>query len=403
MDRRTQAVLEHVSAEETLDLARQLVRIPSITGAEGRAISKHMADWLRAAGLTAGLQELQPDRVNVWARIDGASGGRRLLLNGHLDTKPVENMTIDPFDPVIRDGRLYGRGACDMKSAVAAAMIATRALLRAGIPLQGTLYFGSEVGEEGGGWRLTDLVDGPCPCDAIVCCEPTDLDLHLGSRGGFPIVVTVKGLATHTGMAYKGVNAVEKMSKVITAMYAMPCFHRVDPIWGRSPINAMEIHGGGKVTASVPDECQTQFDIRLNPDLPPEKLQADLDALFARLRAEDPQLDVGWQFRTFSSAPGLPMSGGRAAEVMPADDRLVVDVLDAAEAADGVRPALGGFPGGCSAGVLRRRSGTDGIIIGPGNLEQAHGAVEWIEIDQIGRAARIYAALAARILDPSRG
>jgi acetylornithine deacetylase/succinyl-diaminopimelate desuccinylase-like protein len=400
-DDRVRAVLAHVSADETIELARQLVRIPSITGQEGRAISDAMLAWLRAAGRASGHQEIEPERVNVWARVDGAPG-TRLLLNGHLDTKPVDNMTVPPFSADLRDGRLYGRGACDMKSAVAAAMVATRAVKRAGIPLRGSLIFGSEVGEEGGGWRLTDLVDGPCQCDAIVCCEPTDLDLHLGSRGGFPIVVETRGLATHTGMAYKGVNAVEKMATVIAAMYALPQFHRVDPIWGRSPINAMEIHGGGKVTASVPDECQTIFDIRLNPDLPPAEIEAALEALLARLRSEDPQLDVSWRFRGLASAAGRPASGRPAAVVAP-DDPLVRAVLDAAEAATGQRPRFGGFPGGCSQGLLRHRDGTPGVVIGPGNLEQAHGADEWIEIEQIGRAARVYAALAAVALDPERG
>jgi acetylornithine deacetylase/succinyl-diaminopimelate desuccinylase-like protein len=397
---RVAAVLAHVSEAETLELARELVRIPSITGHEGRAISDRMLAWLGEAGLESGQQEIEPERVNVWARVDGAPGPR-LLLNGHLDTKPVENMTVPPFSADLRDGRLYGRGACDMKSAVAAAMVATRAVRRAGIPLRGSLIFGSEVGEEGGGWRLTDLVDGPCQCDLIVCCEPTELDLHLGSRGGFPIVVATRGLATHTGMAYRGVNAIEKMAKVIAAMYALPQFHRVDPIWGRSPINAMEIHGGGKVTASVPDECETIFDIRLNPDLPPAEIESALEALLARLRADDPRLDVSWRFRGLASAASQRASGRPAAVVEP-DHPLVRATLEAAEAATGQRPRFGGFPGGCSQGLLRHRDGTPGVVIGPGSLEQAHGADEWIEVEQIGRAARIYAALAAVALDPAR-
>ena len=398
---RIEAVLAHVSTDETLELARELVRIPSVSGREGRAISDRMLAWLGEAGLECGQQEIEPERVNVWARVDG-SAGTRLLLNGHLDTKPVDNMTVEPFSAAVRDGRLYGRGACDMKSAVAAAMVATRAVGRAGIPLRGSLIFGSEVGEEGGGWRLSDLVDGPCRCDAIVCCEPTELELHLGSRGGFPIVVATGGLATHTGMAYRGVNAIEKMAGVITAMYALPQFQRVDPIWGRSPINAMEIRGGGKVSASVPDECETVFDIRLNPDLPPEELQAALEALFARLRADDPRLEVSWRFRGFATAPDQPPVGGRAAAVIEPDHTLVRAALDAAEIATGQRPRLGGFPGGCSQGVLHRRDGTPGVVIGPGSLEQAHGADEWIEVEQIGRAARVYAALAAIALDPER-
>jgi acetylornithine deacetylase/succinyl-diaminopimelate desuccinylase-like protein len=403
-DDRVKAVLAQISDDETVDLARELVRIPSITGQEGRDISDRMLSWLRDAGLDAGQQEIQSDRINVWARVDGERPGTRLLFNGHLDTKPVDNMTVDPYSAEIKEGRLFGRGACDMKSAVAAAMIATRAVKRAGIPLAGSMIFGSEVGEEGGGWRLVDLVDGPCQCDAIVCCEPTDMELHLGSRGGFPIEVETKGLATHTGTAYKGINAIEKMTGVIQAMYGLPHFHRVDPIWGRSPINAMEIHGGGKVTASVADDCLVRFDIRLNPDLEPAELQSALDELFARLRAQDPQLDVSWRFRSLVSAnsPGVNFSGGRAAAVIAPEHPLVKAVLDGAEAATGHRPAFGGFPGGCSQGVLMRRDGTPGVIIGPGNLEQAHGAIEWIELEQVRSAARVYAAMAAVALDPAR-
>ena len=286
-----------------------------------------------------------------------------------------------------------------MKSAVAAAMIATRAVQRSGISIAGTLLFGAEVGEEGGGWRLIDLVEGPCECDQIICCEPTDLDVHLGARGGFPIQVSTRGLATHTGMAYKGINAIEKMTKVIAAMYAMPCFHQVDPIWGRSPINAQEIHGGGKVTASVADDCDVFFDIRLNPDLPPDRLKSELDALFAKLMAEDAQLDVSYKFRSLGTGQGMSTNLGLAATYTSPENRLVASVVEGAEVATGTRPGYFGFPGGCSAGVLQRR-GVDGVIIGPGNLEQAHGAIEWIEIEQIGRAARIYAAAIARALAP---
>ena len=399
MDNRIAAVLRHVSIEETIELSRALVRIPSITGTEGRAISQYVLGWLNDNGLQAGEQIISDDRANVWARVEGTSPGPRLLINGHLDTKPVTNMTVDPFSAEILDGRLYGRGACDMKSAVAAAMIATRAVVLSGIPIKGTLLFGAEVGEEGGGWRLIDLVEGPCQCDQIICCEPTDLEAHLGARGGFPIEVSTRGLATHTGMAYRGINAIQKMATVIEAMYAMPCFHHVDPVWGRSPINAQEIRGGGKVSSSVADDCTVIFDIRLNPDLPPSRLKAELEALFAKLKADDSQLDLAYTFRGLGRGVGMAGEGGLAATATPPENPLIVAVVTGAEEATGVRPPIGGFPGGCSAGVLQRR-GIDGVIIGPGNLEQAHGAIEWIEVEQIGRAARIYAAAIARALAP---
>ena len=102
---RVEAVLAHVSDEETLALARELVRTPSLTGHEGRQISDRMLAWLREAGLECGQQEIEPERVNVWARVDGAAG-TRLLLNGHLDTKPVDNMTVEPFSGALQLLRL---------------------------------------------------------------------------------------------------------------------------------------------------------------------------------------------------------------------------------------------------------------------------------------------------------
>lgn len=401
MDERIAAILAQVDPVETIELARALVRIPSITGQEGPAISRYVLDWLQAAGIPSGAQVVEPGRVNVWARLDGGLPGPRLLLNGHLDTKPTANMTIDPFSAEVRDGRLYGRGACDMKSAVAGLMVALRAVARSGVPLAGSLLFGAEVGEEGGGWRLIDLVDGPCACDAIVCGEPTALEVHVGARGGFQIAVTTRGRAIHTGMAYQGVNAVEKMAAIIQALYALPCFHRRDPIWGRSPINAMTIQGGGKVSASVPDECETIFDIRLNPDLAPEEMHATLEGLLAQMRAADPDLDVDWRPYQLGGGPGIGDTAARPATAESPDSPLIAAAVAAVEDALGTAPRLGGFPGGCSAHVLQRR-GIPGVIVGPGHLTQAHTADEWIAIDEIGAAARVYAALAARYLEPGR-
>src|SRR5206468_388043 len=138
---------------------------PTITGHEGLTIAEFMADWLRDARVEPGVQPIASDRANVYGRLGGHRTGTRLLLNGHLDTKPADAMTIDPFAGDIIDGRLYGRGSCDMKGPVAAEMIAMKALAPFALDLNGSLLFGSEVGEDGGGWRFDDLIDGPCGCD----------------------------------------------------------------------------------------------------------------------------------------------------------------------------------------------------------------------------------------------
>ena len=108
-------IIASIDRDETIALASSLVQIPTITGHEGLAISEFMADWLRDAGVEPGLQPIASDRANVFGRLGGNHPGTRLLLNGHLDTKPANSMTIDPFAGNILDGRLYGRGSCDMK------------------------------------------------------------------------------------------------------------------------------------------------------------------------------------------------------------------------------------------------------------------------------------------------
>jgi|DewCreStandDraft_2_1066082.scaffolds.fasta_scaffold02864_6 acetylornithine deacetylase/succinyl-diaminopimelate desuccinylase-like protein len=387
-----QAVLDLIDPQETVDLAGRLVQIPSLTGREGPAISQLMATWLEEAGAQVRLQEVEPGRVNVLARLEGRGPGPRLLLNGHLDTKPVENMTIDPFAATVRAGRLYGRGACDMKAALAAQMVALKALARSGRPFGGEVLFGSEVGEEGGGWRFLDLLAALGGCDLAIIGEPTGLAVHLGQRGVFPILVRTRGRATHTGTADQGVNAIEKMARVILTLYALPCFHRVDPLWGRSPINVQEIHGGGKVTAAVPDECVANFDIRLNPDLPPETLQAAIEECLAGLRAVDPALQVEWTFRSQGGT-----AGGRPARWLPPDHPLVQTMAAVVTAVLGTPARLGGFPGGCAAGPLLER-GIPAVICGPGDLAQAHSADEWVAIEQVVAAARVYALAALRLL-----
>jgi len=392
-DARLGAILELISRDETIALTQRLVQIPSITGHEGLEISTVMADWLQAAGVGSGLQVVGEGRANVYGTIEGAAGPR-VLLNGHLDTKPVDNMTIDPYSGAIVGKRLYGRGSCDMKGPVAALMIAMKAIAQSGLKLNGTLIFGSEVGEDGGGWKINELLDGPGACDVGICAEPTKMQVHVGCRGSFPLRIRVRGLATHTGTAYKGINAILKMCKVIPAVYALPPFQTVDPLWDRAPVNAMIISGGGKVSASVPDECTAQFDIRLNPDLPPEVMAESIEGLLKRLRAEDPELivesELGW-------TEGSNMRRPIPARYLSSTDPLVRTAVEAIEIACGERPELAGFPGGCSTGVMIDR-GTKSIVFGPGDLEQAHSADEWVDVEQLFQAARAYVAIAYRLL-----
>ncbi len=388
IEEKIRLALRHLDPDEAVSLAQTLVRTPSVSGREGQQIAHTMADWLRSAGVEAGVQVFGPDRANVYARLDGGGPGPKLLLNGHLDTKPGDNMTIDPYGGEIRDGRLWGRGACDMKSAVAAEMAALKAIHLSGVPFRGTLWFGSEAGEDGGGWKFVDLLSpGPIDCDCAVVGEPTEMELHIGCRGGFRLTLTARGRATHTGMSERGVNAILKMTGVIPIIYQLPCFNEVDPIWGRCPVNSQDIHGGGEVTASVPDKCVAVFDIRLNPNVKFERANREIEAALRSAIAADPELKLEWEI---STAP-------RESAHLDAAHPFVAEVSDGIALAANATPKIGGFPGGCAVFPLAER-GIPTVVYGPGSLEQAHTRDEWIRTDEIVAAARAYVGIALRVL-----
>ncbi|HUE76210.1 MAG TPA: M20/M25/M40 family metallo-hydrolase, partial [Chloroflexota bacterium] len=163
--------------------------------------------------------------------------------------------------------------------------------------------------------------------------------------------------------------------------------HALDPVWDRAPINAEFISGGGQISSSVPDECEVRFDIRLNPGLMPEDLRIAFDETFARLQADDAETRVEWSLRM---PPTLAQQINR-------DDPLLGALVAAVRSVCLVEPRLAGFPGGCSAGMLLSR-GVPAVIFGPGSLSQAHSADEWIEVEQIDVAARVYATAALTYL-----
>lgn len=373
-----------IDPDDVIRLARRLVQIPSISGHEGHAIVALMAEWLRAAGIDAVVQDLDPDRANIYARIAGNEPGPKLLLNGHLDTVPADGMSIDPFAGAFDGHRLSGRGAVDMKSALAAQMAALKAIRQSGVPFDGELWFGSEVGEEGGGWRLDALLPpGPIDCDLAVVGEPTELQLCFGCRGGLHFVLETTGVTTHSGMAERGVNAILAAARCIPIIYELPCLNERDPVWGRCAVNVQDIRGGGLVDRSVPDHCVATFDVRLNPGTSVERARIELDAALENARAADPTLRVAWRL----------IAPAKDAVSIDPSHPFVLDALDAIECVTASPPRLGGFPGGCSAIELIRR-GVPTVIYGPGSVAQAHSSNEWVDTDQVITAAAGYVAIA---------
>ncbi|MDZ7373542.1 MAG: M20/M25/M40 family metallo-hydrolase [candidate division KSB1 bacterium] len=376
-----------VDPNEVVGLTRRLVAIPSITEAEGPEISEFVRSWLLERGLEAKLIPAGADRASVVCEL--GKGTPVLLFNAHLDTKPIEGMVIDPFKAEVRDGRLYGRGACDTKGAVAGMMLAAHALKSGGGPRRGCLRLVFEVGEEGRKWAAEQLWQEQwLQADFAVVGEPSDGKVQIGNRGRVGGLVRTFGKSTHTATAELGVNAIEKMCRIIQAFLDLPYRRFRDPIWGLAPLNFWKIESRGW-EATVPYECVAYFDTRLPPHVRPEEVLAQMRAALAELQRKDPELRA--EIPEDELWPLLP------AAAISTDHKLVQDAREAYFEITGYPPALGANPAMTMAHILITR-GVPAIIFGPGEIGKAHTADESVGLDELVLAARFYTALAERIL-----
>lgn len=275
-------------------LLADLVAIPSVNprlvpGASGEAaIAAAIAEWLRDAGLDVILEEAAPGRPNVIGVLEGRASGGSLLLCGHTDTVGTDGMD-DPFTPVVRDGRLYGRGAQDMKAGLAA-MIDAAGRVAAGGLERGRLIVACVADEEYGSIGADRLV-GRWRADAAVVTEPTDLAIGIGHKGFSAAEIVVHGKAAHGSRPSEGRDAILHMGRVLARLEA---YGRVlqaappHPLVGHGSLHASVIAGGGELS-TYPARCMLQFERRTVPgeDLGVAAQEAGLIA--ADLAHEDPE------------------------------------------------------------------------------------------------------------------
>jgi len=385
-------LLSKINRSEVVTVARDLVAIPSITTQEGLGMVEYYDRWFRDLGIETESCPYDEQRANFFAAFGGDGSSARYMFNGHQDVKPVAGMTVEPFSAEVRDGRLYGRGACDMKGPIAALLCAIRALVRADILPKARVVFFSDIEEEYGGrggidWaKENGRFDG---YDGLFSCEPSELVIQIGNRGSYTTAFEVTGKSAHSGLAERGVNAVHAMARFIDAFLELPYLGVADPVFGKPTANFERIEGG-LYLATVPDRCVACVDSRLVPSTPPDLVQQQVDGLMARLRKEH-----GIEVREVAEPPGWrARPAKRRAESIPPDHPLVRRLQRAGAEATGSAPEVGGFPAMAIGGVTIPL-GLPTVIFGPGSIAQAHTDDEWINVEELEAAARIYACLLA--------
>jgi acetylornithine deacetylase/succinyl-diaminopimelate desuccinylase family protein len=377
------AALAAVDPDEVLAFAQALVRVPSENpGGTEDEVAAVAVGLLEDLDASPSIVRSPTGRPSVVGRIgDGARP--RLAWNGHLDVVPVgeaSSWSHPPFGAEVIDGRLVGRGAADMKGPIASALAAIAAIRRARVELGGTLDLHLAADEELTGLQGTKVLleHGLLDQDAAIVGEPTDLRIGLAERGGAWVTATASGRSAHGSTPHLGVSAITSMARFLLRIEeVLPDLEH--PLVGRPTVNAALISGGSAPNV-VADRCVVDVDRRLLPgETSAEQVLGPFERLAAEIAVEHPEVDLSFAIREWTDA----------AESDPAST--IAEVCRDAVAAEGREPADLGFTGITDARFYINEAGIPAAILGPGSLQVAHTADEWVTVADLVAAARVYA------------
>jgi putative selenium metabolism hydrolase len=376
---------------------QELVRIPSESTQE-----KAVAERLAAEMVRVGFRDVRLDRIgNVVGRI-GPGSGRVLLYNGHMDTVGVgdpSTWTYDPYGAEIVDGVMHGRGTSDMKGALAAMVYGAKMLVDRGVPLHGELYLAGAVQEEpceGLGMQVLMEEEGLL-VDAVVLGEATNLQVARGQRGRLEVEVTVRGRSCHASAPHRGVNAIYGAARLLFGLEMLSGQLAEDRFLGPGTLAVTQIANTGGSRNAVPDSCTFFIDRRLTLGETETKALAQIQGVLLR---EDADATLSVPDYTSTSFTGYEARSRAyyAPWALDRDHPLVQQVVKAVRAELGYRPTVGKWAFSTDGVYTMGVAGIPTVGFGPGEEKYAHTADEQIRVDDIYRAARGYARIAAEML-----
>ena len=400
-------VLHRIDPDELIALTRDLVRIPSVVrpgdpAATEAAVAGHVERWLHAEGFAVEVHEVAPGRPNVLGVLGDGSAGPTLLLEGHTDVVTEGNASEwrhAPFGGDLVEGRIYGRGSADMKSGLAAAMVAAAAIRRSGVRLGGRLVVGALVDEEGGmiGARHLCTTALGRELSAAIICEPEQNELCLEQRGVVWARVTVRGRMAHGAMPEAGINPITALGALLREAPALE--RRLRRLCRRSPYLrpptvtptvAQAPMQGVPQSNVIPSTAQATLDVRLTPGPDADAVAKEIDVACQRVMEACPGATVEWQ----------PINGFRLATRVERGEPLVRAMVQGVRQATGRTPRFGGVPGSTDGTILRMTLGIPIVTCGPGNRLIPHQVDEYVDVSELLDAARIYVASALNFLEP---
>lgn len=407
-------VLAAVDSDALLETLARFVAVRSLNGTSGEDdAQRFMAAEMTGIGFTVDCWALEMDVLRQHpaysAEVDrteglgvtgsmGGSQGPSLILNGHVDVVPVGDdsaWTYPPWQATVADGRVYGRGALDMKGALCCALAAARAIRDAGVELEGRLLLQSVIGEEdGGAGTLGAVLRGP-RADAAIVLEPTELQLAPAHAGALNFRITVPGRTAHGAMRAEGVSAVEKFVPILQAVLAFEATRNRaidDPLFANYALPIPICPGivrAGHWASNVAERlvCEGRYGVAVGEDL--DQARRGFEAAVAAAAAEDAWLR--------EHPPAVEWWGAQfAPAAIPPDHTIVRTVAAALQDATGRPPFLQGMPYGADMRLLVNQGGIPTMMFGPGNIRVAHQPDEHVPADELVAAARTLALTIVR-------
>ena len=380
------------SGSDVVELAKSLISIQSYSGLENQEtrtacfIDKLFAD----SGFESNVIEVTDGRSNVIARLPGSGGGKNLLLTGHLDTVPAYDME-NAFSPVIKDGKLFGRGAIDMKGPIAAMICAMKCIKKMGVPLSGDVIFAGVIDEEERSFGTVHLLKNMPKIDAAIVGEPTSFNLCIAHRGLEWLEIHIEGRTVHGGRQSEGLNAISKAAEFLIYLdERMSGFiaNSSHPLIGSGSYNIGTIKGGTQ-PSTVAGDCFITLDRRWLPGENHAEIMAQFEEVIESFKERAP----GYKFNMKILDSSL-MEPGYTHEVMETgrDEEIVKVIGGAVKAILGKEPVIARFPAWTDGGLLSTYGKLPTVVFAPGDkLESAHSSVEQIEVDNLIKAVPLYA------------
>lgn len=390
-------VIHHVNQEALVSFTQQLIRIksvydPEVPGANEEAVARFVAETLEKMGLSVHMEEVEPGRPNVIAVLEGQEPGNTLLMEGHTDVVTAgdpEEWTVDPFGGEMKEGRIYGRGACDTKGNLAAAVMAVKAIQDSGIPFKGKILLCIPVDEEGLMLGIKAFIERGWAdeVDAAIICEPEENNLCITQKGALRIAIRVLGKMAHGAMPLAGINPNWGMAAIITKLEQMQQkeIQRLgkDDFLGYPSITPTILRAPRKGEAQInviPKESYTTLDIRTIPGQEHPLMIQEFQEMLDNLAAERP--DFKAEMEILEERPWTKTDINEP----------VVQAMDKAyRHITGREPIYNGVPGATDGTFLHALKGIPIITTGAGDRLIPHQADEYVDIDELVEASQLFA------------